>query len=119
MVFSLTVLKKGQSVTLDNRWWKNRGCICWGSVLFYVSFSGLKMYFGQYEHINSFNYISKKVLFQEIICNSVLQKCRGDTYKFHSAGREDMDVWVILLDILKLCYCTIMDDRMISNLNLG
>ena len=30
--------------------------------------------------------------FQEIIGGSILPACLGDSYKFHAAGREDIDV---------------------------
>ncbi|GMH19765.1 hypothetical protein Nepgr_021606 [Nepenthes gracilis] len=29
---------------------------------------------------------------EEIICNTILLMCQGDNYKFHAAGREDIDV---------------------------
>lgn len=32
---------------------------------------------------------------QEIIGGNILPMCRGDNYKFHAAGREDIDVMKI------------------------
>lgn len=34
---------------------------------------------------------------QEIIGGNILPMCRGDSYKFHAAGREDIDV-------MKICF---------------
>ncbi|KAG6608619.1 tRNA pseudouridine synthase Pus10, partial [Cucurbita argyrosperma subsp. sororia] len=33
---------------------------------------------------------------EEILGNNILPLCRGDSYKFHAAGREDLDVLEIL-----------------------
>lgn len=32
------------------------------------------------------------IYFQEIIGGNILPACLGDSYKFHAAGREDIDV---------------------------
>lgn len=38
---------------------------------------------------------------QEIIGGNILPMCRGDNFKFHAAGREDIDV--IKIHIIKFC----------------
>lgn len=42
---------------------------------------------------------------QEIIGGIILPMCQGDNYKFHAAGREDIDVYNFLL--LRSYYCAI------------
>lgn len=37
------------------------------------------------------------MLLQELIGNKILPMCRGDSFKFHAAGREDIDVSLLPL----------------------
>lgn len=52
---------------------------------------------------NRFLYIF--IFLQELIGGNILPACLGDSYKFHAAGREDIDVIIFPL-FLDLCSYT-------------